>query len=155
MDHTFSDQNYSKVCKFRTYTTSHSFFLYFILTSEICTFQWLKCTNLQDELNRTYNGGRVVYVLKSALSRSAIQYLNFDLRSDRSNDLKSRLKCVPCIVLRRREWWYTGIINCWFWLHSISLHPLFIVFWKKHLPISNLTDKYIVVLQLLGDSYHS
>ena len=29
---------------------------------------------MKDELNRSYNSGGVVYVLKSALSRSAIQY---------------------------------------------------------------------------------
>ena len=73
LDHTFSDQNYSKVCKFRTYTTSHSFFNYFSLTFEICTVQGLNCKNLKDELNRSYNGGGVVYVLKSELSRSSIQ----------------------------------------------------------------------------------
>ena len=29
---------------------------------------------MKDELNRSYNGGGVVYLLKSELSRSAIQY---------------------------------------------------------------------------------
>ena len=74
LDHTFSDQNYSKVCKFCTYTTSHSFFNYFSLIFQICTVQWLNCTNLKYERNRCYNGGGVVYVLKRELSRSAIQY---------------------------------------------------------------------------------
>ena len=64
MDHTFSDQNYSKVCKIHTYTTSHSFFNYFSLIFQICTVQWLNCTNLKYEQNRSYNGGGVVYVLK-------------------------------------------------------------------------------------------
>ena len=64
-DHTFSDQNYSKVCKFCTYTTSHSFFDYFLLIFQISTFQWLNFTNLKYELNRSYIGGGVVYVLKA------------------------------------------------------------------------------------------
>ena len=34
----------------------------------------MDCTNLKDEINCSYNGGGVVYVLKSELSRSAIQY---------------------------------------------------------------------------------
>ena len=63
LDHTFSDQNYSKVCKFRTYTTSHSFFDYFSLIFQISIFQWLKCQNLKYELNRSYNGGGVVYCM--------------------------------------------------------------------------------------------
>ena len=65
LDHTFSDQNYSKVCKFCTYTTSHSFFDYFSLIFQISTFQWLNCTNLKYDKNRSYNGGGVVYVLKA------------------------------------------------------------------------------------------
>ena len=63
--HTFSDWNYSKVCKFRTYTTSHSFFNYVSLIFQINTVQWLNCTNLKYYLNRSYNGGGVVYVLKA------------------------------------------------------------------------------------------
>ena len=30
---------------------------------------------MKDELNRSYNGGGVVYVLKSELSRSSLQYM--------------------------------------------------------------------------------
>ena len=75
MDHTFSDQNYSKMCKFCTYTTSHSFFIYLLLAFHIFTVQWLNCTNLKYELNRSYNGGGEVYVLKSELLRSSIQYI--------------------------------------------------------------------------------
>ena len=65
LDHTFSDRNYSKVCKFRTYPTSHSFSNYFLLIFQISTLQWLKCNNLKYELNRSCNGGGVVYVLKA------------------------------------------------------------------------------------------
>ena len=65
MDHTFSDQNYSKVCKFRTYTTCHSFLNDFLLIFKKGTVQWLECTYLKYELNRSYNGGGVVYVLKA------------------------------------------------------------------------------------------
>ena len=59
-----SDQNYSKVCKFLTFTTSHSFFDYILLIFQICTVQWLNCTNLKYEQNPFYIGGGVVYVLK-------------------------------------------------------------------------------------------
>ena len=62
------------MCKFRRFTTCPSFFNCFLLIFHICTFQWLNCTNLKDEINRSYNGGEVVYVLKSALSRSSLQY---------------------------------------------------------------------------------
>ena len=34
---------------------------------------------MKDELNRSYNGGGVVYVLKSALSRSSIQYITLQI----------------------------------------------------------------------------
>ena len=33
---------------------------------------------MKDELNRSYIGGGVVYVLKSELSRSSLQYQYFD-----------------------------------------------------------------------------
>ena len=65
MDHTFSDQNYSKVCKFCLYTTSHSFLNDFLLIFHISIVQWLNCRNLKYELNRSYNGEEVVYVLKA------------------------------------------------------------------------------------------
>ena len=35
----------------------------------------MNCTYLKYELNRSYNGGGVVYVLKSELSRSTGQYI--------------------------------------------------------------------------------
>ena len=70
-----SDQNYSKVCEFCTYPTSHSFFDFFSLIFQISIFQWLNCRNLKDELNRSYNGGGVVYLRKSEASRSSIQYV--------------------------------------------------------------------------------
>ena len=50
------------------------FLNYFFLIFKICTFQWLNCTNMKDELNRSYNGEGVVYLLQSELSRSSIQY---------------------------------------------------------------------------------
>ena len=53
--------NYSKVCKFCTYTTSHSFFEYSLPIFQIEIVQWLNCRNLKYELNRSYNGGEVVY----------------------------------------------------------------------------------------------
>ena len=40
-------------------------FNYFLLIFQISIFQWLNCRNLKDELNLCYNGGGVVYVLKS------------------------------------------------------------------------------------------
>ena len=40
------------------------FFDYFSLIFQIFTVQWLNCTNLKYERNRSYNGGGVVYVLK-------------------------------------------------------------------------------------------
>ena len=46
-----------------------------MLIFQICTFQWLKCTNMKDELNCSYNGGGVVYLLQSELSRSSLQYI--------------------------------------------------------------------------------
>ena len=46
-------------------TTSHSFFNYFLLIFQISIAQWLNCRNLKYELNRSYNGGGVVYVLKA------------------------------------------------------------------------------------------
>ena len=48
-----------------------------MLDFHISTLQLLNCTNLEDELNRYYNGGGVVYVLKSELSRSSLQYTKF------------------------------------------------------------------------------
>ena len=45
-------------------------------TFQICTFQWLNCTNLKYELNRSYNSGGVIYVMNSKLSISSIQYMN-------------------------------------------------------------------------------
>ena len=62
------------MCKFRTYTTSPLFFLYFLLIFQKGTVQWLNCTYLKYELNRSYNSGGVVYVLKSELSISSLQY---------------------------------------------------------------------------------
>ena len=53
-----------KLCKFRRFATSHSFFNYFSLIFQICTVQWINCTILKYERNRSYNGGGVVYVLK-------------------------------------------------------------------------------------------
>ena len=50
------------------------FFNYFLLIFQICTVQWLNCTNLKYELNRSYNGGGVVYLRKSEASRSTWQY---------------------------------------------------------------------------------
>ena len=49
--------------------------------------------------------------------------LTFDLKSNRSNDLKSGIRRIPCIVLEWRKWWNLGILNCWFWIHSVALHP--------------------------------
>ena len=62
------------MCKFHRCTTSPSFFNYFLLIYQICTFQRINYTNIKDELNCSYNGGGVVYVLKSELSRSTRQY---------------------------------------------------------------------------------
>ena len=67
-DHVFSDRNYSKVYKFRRYTISPSFFYYLLLIFRISIVHWLNCRNLKDELNRSYNGGVVVYLLQSELS---------------------------------------------------------------------------------------
>ena len=63
------------MCKVRRCTTGPSFFNSFLLIFHICTVQWLNCTNLKDELNRSYNGGGVVYLLQSELSISSIQYV--------------------------------------------------------------------------------
>ena len=41
------------------------FFISLFLVFQIFTFQWLECTVLKDELNWSYNGGGVVYLLKS------------------------------------------------------------------------------------------
>ena len=73
-DHTFSDWNNSKLCKFHRFATSHSFFSYFLLIFQICIVQWLNWTNLKYELNCSYNGGGVVYLRKSEASRSTLQY---------------------------------------------------------------------------------
>ena len=62
------------MCKFRSNATSHSFFNYFLLVFQISIVQWLNCRNLKDELNRSYNGGGVVYIRKSEASRSTLQY---------------------------------------------------------------------------------
>ena len=59
-DHIFSDRNYSKVYKFCRYTISPSFLIIF------CSYFGFR--NLKDELNRSYNGGVVVYLLQSELS---------------------------------------------------------------------------------------
>ena len=56
--------NNSKLCKFCRFTTSHSFFNYFLLISKKDTVQWLNCTYQKYELNRFYNGVGVVYLLK-------------------------------------------------------------------------------------------
>ena len=53
--------------------------------------------------------------------------LTFDLISDWFKDLKYGLKKVPGIVLGWREWWNPGILNCWFWIHYLALHP--VVWW--------------------------
>ena len=59
-DHTSSDQNYSKVCKLRTYNTSPLYFYFYLLAFQFSTVQWLNCTNLKDDLNCSYNGGGVM-----------------------------------------------------------------------------------------------
>ena len=50
-------------------------FKYFLLVFRIYTAQQIKCTYLKYELNRFYNGGGGVYVLKSELSRLYLQYV--------------------------------------------------------------------------------
>ena len=45
------------------------------LILHIGTVQSLNCTYLKYELNRSYSGGGGVYVLKSELSRSSVQYV--------------------------------------------------------------------------------
>ena len=50
--------------KFHRFATSHSFNNYFLLISKKGTVQWLNCTYLKYELNHSYNGGKVVYLLK-------------------------------------------------------------------------------------------
>ena len=57
------------------FATSHSFFNYFSLIFQISIVQWLNCQNLKDELNRSYNGGGVVYLPQSEASYSSIQYI--------------------------------------------------------------------------------
>ena len=49
------------------------FFNYFSLIFKKGTGKWLNCTYLKYELNRSYNGGGVVYPLKSEASRSTLQ----------------------------------------------------------------------------------
>ena len=51
MDHIFSDWNNSKLCKFRSNATSHSFFNYVLLIFQKVTVQWLNCTYLKYEQN--------------------------------------------------------------------------------------------------------
>ena len=75
LDHTFSYWNNSKLCKFRMFATSHSFFNYFLLIFKKSTVQWQNCTYLKYELNRSYNGGGVVYLRKSEASHSSLQYI--------------------------------------------------------------------------------
>ena len=60
----FSDWNNSKLCKFHRFPTCHSFFEYFLLILKKGTVQWLNCTYMKYELNRSYIGGVVVYLLK-------------------------------------------------------------------------------------------
>ena len=56
-------------------------FIIFFLVFKICIFQWLNCRNPKYELNRSYNCGGVVYVLKRELSISTIKYCS-DENSD-------------------------------------------------------------------------
>ena len=66
MDHIFSDWNNSKLCKFRSNATLViRFSIIFLLIFHISIVQWLNCRNLKYELNRSYNGEEVVYVLKA------------------------------------------------------------------------------------------
>ena len=65
MDHIFSYWNNSKLCKFCMFAISHSLLNYFTLIFQISLVQWLNCRNLKDELNHSYNGGGVVYLLQS------------------------------------------------------------------------------------------
>ena len=74
-DHTFSDQNYLKVTKFLWYESSISYFNYILLVLQISTVQWLNCRNMKDELNCSYIGWGLAYVLKVLLSISTIEYL--------------------------------------------------------------------------------
>ena len=115
MDQTFSDPNYSKVCKFCTYTTSHSFFNYFFLTFEICTVLWLNCTNLKDELNRSYNGGGVVYVLK-------VRHL------DQHDSTKIRHFCVTRFFIEFLKFAEGGGIYLFkIYIYKNTLHDIFIL----------------------------
>ena len=67
---------------------SPSFFNNFLLIFQISIVQWLNCRNLKDGLNRSYNGGGVVYLLKSEASRSTWQYAR---NSQLANSLFARL----------------------------------------------------------------
>ena len=74
------------------FATSHSFFNYFSLIFQISIVQWLNCRNLKYELNRSYNGGGVVYLRKSEASHSSLQYAKRRLpegRGDTTRLLKS------------------------------------------------------------------
>ena len=52
-----------------------NFIKYFVLIFQIRTVQWLNCTNQIDELNCSYNGGGVVYLLQSvAIHFNLLQY---------------------------------------------------------------------------------
>ena len=62
------------MCKFCRCTTSTSSLNSLLLIFQICTLQWLNCTNLTDYLNCSYNGGGVVYLLQIELSTSTLQY---------------------------------------------------------------------------------
>ena len=68
-------------------------FLTFLLIIQICTIQWLNCKNLKDELNRTHNGGGVLYLLQSELSYSTMQYTKWSI-------FKSYLKLSKTVWLK-------------------------------------------------------
>ena len=101
MDNIFSYWNNSKLCKFRRFATSHSFFNYFSLIFQICTVQWLNCTNLKYELNRSHNGGGVVYLRKSEAYWSTRQYLIYAM------DIKMNILCehevIPTFICHLRS----------------------------------------------------
>ena len=102
----------------------------------ICTFQWLKCTNLKDELKCSHNCGEGLYLLQSELSTSTRQYTKSKKNVKRLYIQKNRhfaiMKTI-CITFYIQKSWQFALRDfswrSWNW-HLYTKSMTLCVMWR-------------------------